>query len=96
MGRSAAPTQETVRARTRSLPLRQRRLAWQGVCTPGSHGEALADEQDTEAAIRRFTLAHQQKTGGYRSGMLRPSVYAHPHVVLKAQGIIRINAPAAS
>jgi ATP-grasp domain, R2K clade family 3 len=57
--------------------------------------EALTDEQDAEAAVRRIAPAAERELGVYRGWMLRPDAYEHFHAALEAKGIVLLNAPAA-
>ncbi len=57
--------------------------------------EALVDEQDAEAAVRRIAPADVQETALYRGWMLRPAAYARLYVALAARGIALLNSPVA-
>jgi hypothetical protein len=57
--------------------------------------EALVDEQDAEAAVRRIAPAASQEPGVYRGWMLRPQAYARLSAALQARGIVLLNTPAA-
>lgn len=57
--------------------------------------EALVDEQDAEAALRRIAPAAEPETAIYRGWMLRPAAYARLHAALAARGLALINSPEA-
>lgn len=56
--------------------------------------EALVDEQDAAAAIRRIAPGSGREIGVYRGWMLRPAAYARLYAALEVQGIALINSPA--
>jgi hypothetical protein len=57
--------------------------------------EALVDEQDAEAAVRRVAPAAGREIGVYRGWMLRPAAYSRLYAALEARDIALINAPVA-
>ncbi|HEY7357284.1 MAG TPA: ATP-grasp domain-containing protein [Ktedonobacterales bacterium] len=57
--------------------------------------EALVDEQDAEAAVRRIAPAAGREIGVYRGWMLRPADYTRLYAALQARDIALINAPVA-
>lgn len=57
--------------------------------------EALVDQRDVAAAVRRVTPAEQPMRAVYRGWMLRPSLYAELFHALHERGITLINDPAA-
>src|SRR5579885_1575277 len=57
--------------------------------------EALVDEQDADAAVRRITPAAEREIGIYRGWMLRPAAYSRLYAALEKRGVALINSPAA-
>jgi hypothetical protein len=57
--------------------------------------EALVDEQDAEAAVRRIPQAAEPELAIYRGWMLRPAAYARLGEILAARGFALINSPEA-
>ncbi len=57
--------------------------------------EALVDEQDAEAAVRRIGPAAEPEPAIYRGWMLRPEAYARLYAALAARGLALLNTPAA-
>lgn len=57
--------------------------------------EALVDDSDTEAAVRRIPEQSPPVTAIYRGWMLRPAQYARLYDALAARGVLLINDPAA-
>ncbi|HEX5548414.1 MAG TPA: ATP-grasp domain-containing protein [Ktedonobacterales bacterium] len=57
--------------------------------------EALVDDNDTEAAVRRIPEQSPQAAAVYRGWMLRPEQYARLYNALAARGVLLINDPAA-
>ncbi|HEX6543296.1 MAG TPA: ATP-grasp domain-containing protein [Ktedonobacterales bacterium] len=57
--------------------------------------EALVDDGDAEAAVRRIPPQAPPVTGLYRGWMLRPEHYARLYEALAARGVLLINDPSA-
>jgi ATP-grasp domain, R2K clade family 3 len=57
--------------------------------------EALVDDNDAEAAVRRIPEQSPQIAAVYRGWMLRPEQYARLYNALAARGVLLINDPAA-
>jgi ATP-grasp domain-containing protein len=57
--------------------------------------EALVDDGDAEAAVRRIPLQSPPVTAIYRGWMLRPAQYARLYDALAARGVLLINNPTA-
>jgi hypothetical protein len=57
--------------------------------------EALVDEQDAAAAVRRIAPADERTLAVYRGWMLRPAVYARLYAALAERHLSLVNSPAA-
>lgn len=85
-------------ARARPDPLYEREAAAAseaGLAWSLLNFEALVDEQDAEAAVRRVPPAEGREVGVYRGWMLRPAVYEQLYAALAERNILLLNSPAA-